>query len=83
MRLLLFGMMLVGCSVLFMIVLTLGLKFEKENENDLKDKIDFDPGKQSHYPLNQARPNFGRFFVFKCFLDCFPVLVGIRSLVTS
>ncbi|KAL5103833.1 Dynein assembly factor 5 axonemal [Taenia crassiceps] len=36
-----------------------GLKFEKENENDLKDKIDFDPGKQLHYPPNQARPNFG------------------------
>ncbi|VDK33260.1 unnamed protein product [Taenia asiatica] len=36
-----------------------GLKFEKENENDLKDKIDFDPGKQSHYPPNQVRSNFG------------------------
>lgn len=36
-----------------------GLKFQKENEEDLKDKIDFDPGKQSHYPSNQTRPNFG------------------------
>nr|CDS26635.1 HEAT repeat containing protein 2 [Hymenolepis microstoma] len=36
-----------------------GLKFQKENENDLKDKIDFDPGPPSHYPADQLRPNLG------------------------
>ncbi|EUB59538.1 HEAT repeat-containing protein 2 [Echinococcus granulosus] len=41
-----------------------GLKFQKENEEDLKDKIDFDPGKQSHYPSNQTRPNFVLSFSF-------------------
>ncbi|VDO05084.1 unnamed protein product [Rodentolepis nana] len=37
----------------------IGLKFQKENENDLKDKIDFDPGPPSHYPADQLRPNLG------------------------
>ncbi|VUZ52373.1 unnamed protein product, partial [Hymenolepis diminuta] len=37
----------------------IGLKFQKENENDLKDKIDFDSGKPFHYPADQFRPNFG------------------------
>uniref|UniRef100_A0A5K3FUN3 HEAT repeat-containing protein 2 n=2 Tax=Mesocestoides corti TaxID=53468 RepID=A0A5K3FUN3_MESCO len=37
----------------------IGLKFQKENENDLKDKIDFDLGKPEHYPPNQTRPNLG------------------------
>lgn len=40
-----------------------GIKYQKENENDLKDKIDFDPGKPAHYPKNQMRPNFGKYFL--------------------
>ncbi|KAF8561388.1 HEAT repeat containing protein [Paragonimus westermani] len=36
-----------------------GLKFEKENEEQLKDKLDFDKGPPSHYPLGCKRPVLG------------------------
>lgn len=39
----------------------IGLKFKGENENDLKDKIDFDSGKPIHYPPDQIRPDLGKF----------------------
>uniref|UniRef100_A0A0X3P0A3 Dynein assembly factor 5 n=2 Tax=Schistocephalus solidus TaxID=70667 RepID=A0A0X3P0A3_SCHSO len=36
-----------------------GVKYQKENEDQLKDKIDFDSGVPSWYPAGQMRPNFG------------------------
>ncbi|XP_063446275.1 dynein axonemal assembly factor 5-like [Mytilus trossulus] len=36
-----------------------GLKFEKENEKDFKDKLDFEKEAPSHYPPNVERPNLG------------------------
>ncbi|KAK0056558.1 dynein assembly factor 5 axonemal [Biomphalaria pfeifferi] len=36
-----------------------GLKYERENEEDLKDKIDFQALPPSHYPPNVERPNLG------------------------
>ncbi|VDN15334.1 unnamed protein product, partial [Dibothriocephalus latus] len=35
------------------------LKYQKENEDQLKDKIDFDAGVPPNYPTGQMRPNFG------------------------
>lgn len=29
-----------------------GLKYEKENEQELKDQLDFSKEKPAHYPLN-------------------------------
>ncbi|KAF6767983.1 hypothetical protein AHF37_08240 [Paragonimus kellicotti] len=37
----------------------IGLKFEKENEEQLKDKLDFDKGPPGHYPLGCKRPVIG------------------------
>ncbi|CAL8081950.1 unnamed protein product [Calicophoron daubneyi] len=37
----------------------IGLKFEKENEEQLKDKLDFDKGPPFHYPLGCKRPVVG------------------------
>ncbi|VDM17209.1 unnamed protein product [Hydatigera taeniaeformis] len=62
-----------------------GLKFQNENENDLKDKIDFDPGKPSHYPPNQVRPNFVKtrpvfvLFFFVLFEGCRELLSRTAS----
>ncbi|XP_069124070.1 dynein axonemal assembly factor 5-like [Argopecten irradians] len=36
-----------------------GMKYEKENEEELKDKIDFEKETPQHYPPNVERPNFG------------------------
>ncbi|XP_045213202.2 dynein axonemal assembly factor 5-like [Mercenaria mercenaria] len=36
-----------------------GLKFANENEDDLKDKMDFGKGDPSHYPPGVERPNLG------------------------
>ncbi|XP_022319894.2 dynein axonemal assembly factor 5-like [Crassostrea virginica] len=36
-----------------------GLKYEKENEQELKDKLDFSKEKPAHYPPNVERPNLG------------------------
>ncbi|XP_048757748.2 dynein axonemal assembly factor 5-like [Ostrea edulis] len=36
-----------------------GLKYEKENEQELKDQLDFSKEKPAHYPLNVERPNLG------------------------
>ncbi|XP_033749456.1 dynein assembly factor 5, axonemal-like [Pecten maximus] len=36
-----------------------GMKYEKENEEELKDKIDFEKETPPHYPPNVERPNFG------------------------
>lgn len=37
----------------------IGLKFERENEEDLKDKLDFVAPQPAHYPPNLERPNLG------------------------
>ena len=36
-----------------------GVKYERENENDLKDKMDFIKPDPEHYPLGIERPNLG------------------------
>ncbi|RUS89825.1 hypothetical protein EGW08_002437 [Elysia chlorotica] len=36
-----------------------GLKYERENEDDLKDKLDFVSPQPAHYPPNLERPNLG------------------------
>ncbi|XP_041363360.1 dynein assembly factor 5, axonemal-like [Gigantopelta aegis] len=37
----------------------IGMKYEGENESDLKDKMDFAAADPSHYPQNVERPNLG------------------------
>ncbi|GFO25560.1 dynein assembly factor 5, axonemal-like [Plakobranchus ocellatus] len=37
----------------------IGLKYERENEDDLKDKLDFVSPQPGHYPPNLERPNLG------------------------
>ncbi|KAH9491870.1 Dynein assembly factor 5, axonemal [Bulinus truncatus] len=37
----------------------IGLKYEVENEEDFKDKLDFQAPPPSHYPPNIERPNLG------------------------
>ncbi|XP_062607964.1 dynein axonemal assembly factor 5-like [Saccostrea cucullata] len=36
-----------------------GLKYEQENEGELKDQLDFSKEKPAHYPPNVERPNLG------------------------
>ncbi|CAL1545836.1 unnamed protein product [Lymnaea stagnalis] len=36
-----------------------GLKYERENEDDLKDKLDFQAPAPCHYPAGVERPNLG------------------------
>ncbi|XP_067671064.1 dynein axonemal assembly factor 5-like [Haliotis asinina] len=37
----------------------IGMKYERENEEEMKDKIDFAAPNPSHYPPNVERPNLG------------------------
>ncbi|CAI2731470.1 unnamed protein product [Schistosoma spindalis] len=53
----------------------IGLKFEKENEEQLKDKLDFDHGPPFHYPYGCRRPILGcRELVYRSASKLFPGL---------
>lgn len=53
----------------------IGLKFEKENEEQLKDKLDFDHGPPFHYPCGYKRPILGcRELVYRSASKLFPGL---------
>ncbi|CAH8578633.1 unnamed protein product [Schistosoma intercalatum] len=53
----------------------IGLKFEKENEEQLKDKLDFDHGPPFHYPCGCKRPILGcRELVYRSASKLFPGL---------
>ncbi|KAH8858029.1 Dynein assembly factor 5, axonemal [Schistosoma japonicum] len=53
----------------------IGLKFEKENEENLKDKLDFDHNLPSYYPYGCKRPILGcRELVYRSASKLFPGL---------
>jgi dynein assembly factor 5 len=54
-----------------------GMKYASENENDLKDKMDFVKPDPSHYPTGVDRPNLGcRVLVYHNFSKILTGLIG-------
>ncbi|XP_032115799.1 dynein assembly factor 5, axonemal isoform X2 [Sapajus apella] len=52
-----------------------GLQWQRENEEDLKDKLDFAPPPPPHYPLHEHRPLLGcRELVFRNLSKILPAL---------
>ncbi|GAB1607799.1 dynein assembly factor 5, axonemal-like [Argonauta hians] len=55
----------------------IGMKFEKENESDLKDQMDFPEEDPTHYPVDTERPNLGcRTLVYRHISKILPGLVN-------